>query len=198
MAWLKEIRGMPVVSVAEGKELGKVDSLLVDVGAGTVRWLQLGKSRFFGETRVISVDEIQAIGENAITVESETAAVRIDRVTEAQELSREKRRIIGTRVLTNKGRMLGEIRDYEIDVDTFQITRYEIGKGDLLGARSRVATADYVLTIGPDAVLVDAAIESEWFPEEVDEVQAPFPEDVEEEPAEDAAPEEEHDGDWPG
>ncbi len=192
MAWWKEIRGMPVVSVAEGKELGKVDALLVDVDAGKVRWLQLGKGGFFGETRVIPVDAVQAIGENAITVDSETSAVRIDEVAEAQEMSRDKRRIVGNRVLTNKGRLLGEIRDYEVDDETFQITRYEVGKGDLLGTRSQTAIAGYVLTIGPDAVLVDAAIESEWLaaemaePEEGEEI-----EDIEEleEPEEPEEPE---------
>lgn len=196
MAWWKEIKGIPVVSVAEGKELGKVDTLLVDVDAGTVRWLRLGKGGFFGETRVISVDAIQAIGENAITVDSETSAVRIEEVTEAEELSRDKRRMIGNRMLTNEGRLLGEIRDYEIDDDTFQITCYEIGKSDLLGTRSRHAAADYVLTIGPDAVLVDAAIEGELLPEEPEEIEPFLPEGVEEEPAGDTAPEEEDDGDW--
>jgi uncharacterized protein YrrD len=161
MAWWKEIRGMPVVSVAEGKEVGKVDALLVDPEAGEVRWLRLGKGGFFGENRVISTDAVQAIGENAITIDSETSAVLIDEVAEAQELSRDKRRILGNRVLTNRGRLLGEIRDYEIDDETFEITRYEIGKGDLLGSRSQQATANYVLTIGPDAVLVDAAMERE-------------------------------------
>ena len=182
MAWWKEIKGMPVVSVAEGKELGKVEALLVDPEAGEARWLRLGKGGFFGENRVISTDAVQAIGENAVTVDSETSAVPIDEVAEAQELSRDKRRILGNRVLTNRGRLLGEIRDYEIDDETFQITRYEIGKGDLLGTRSRQASAGFVLTIGPDAVLVDAAIEGELAaegaepaetPEEIPEIEDP-------------------------
>lgn len=196
MAWQRGIRGMPAVSVAEGKELGKVDALLVDMDTGAVRWLRLGKGGFFGETRVISTDAVQAIGENAVTVDSEASAVRIQEVAEAQELSRDKRRIIGNRVLTNKGRLLGEIQDYEIDVDTFQITHYRIGKSDLLATRSRDVSADYVLTIGPDAVLVDAAIEEELIIEEPEEPQALPPESLEEEEAKEARSGEE--GDWPG
>jgi uncharacterized protein YrrD len=164
MTWWKEIRGLSVVSLAEGKELGKIDALLVDVDITTVRWLQLRKGGVFGRTRVISVDAVQAVGENAITVDSETSAVLRRESSEAQKLAQDKRRIIGNRVLTNKGRLLGEIRDYEIDVETFKITRYEIGKGDLLGTRTQPVAADYVLTIGPDAVLVEAAIESELLP----------------------------------
>lgn len=181
MTWWKEIKGMPVVSVAEGKELGKVDTLLIDPDDGSIRWVQLAKGGFFGETRVISVHAVQAIGENAITVDSEASAMRIDEVPDAQELAREKRRVLGNRILTNKGRLLGEIRDYEIDAETFRITRYEIGKSDLLGARSRYVAADHVLTIGPDAVLVDAAVESELLAAEPEEVQQPPPEKAEEE-----------------
>lgn len=184
MAWLREIRGLSAVSVAEGKELGKIDALLVDVATNRVRWLRLGKTGFFGETRVISVDAVQAIGENAITVDSEASAVPIDEVGEAQELSQDPRRIVGNRMLTDKGRLLGKIRDYEIDEETYEITRYVIGKDDLIGAQSRQVPADYVLTIGPDAVLVDAAIEDEMLPEVEEQIQVPLPEHVEEEPGE--------------
>ncbi len=187
MAWLRKIRGMPAVSVAEGKEVGKVDAVLVDVDAGAARWLRLGKVGFFGGTRVISVDAIQAIGENAITVDSETSAVPIDDVAEAQELSQDKRRIVDNRMLTNKGRLLGEIRDYELDDETYEIVRYEIGKADLLGAQAQRVPADYVLTIGPDAVLVDAAIEDEISLEVPEEPEEPEETWEPEEPAEEGA-----------
>lgn len=161
MAWRKEIRGMPVVSVGEGKDLGRVDALLVDPDEARVRWLRLGKGGFFGETRVIAVGAIEAIGENAITVDSEASATRIEEVAEAQELARDKRRLVGNRVLTEKGRLLGEIHDYELDEDTFRIIQYEIGKGDLLGAQPRYIAAERVRTIGPDAVLVEASTEED-------------------------------------
>lgn len=166
MAWWKQLKGMPVVSVAEGRELGKVETLLVDVETGTVKWVQLARRSFLGKRRIVSMAVVGAIVENAITVDSEESVRRLEEVPEARELSRDRRRIIGNRVLTNKGRLLGQIRDYEFDEDTFQIVRYEIGKGDLLGTRSRLAYAEHVLTIGPDAVLVDAAIESDLTIEE--------------------------------
>ncbi len=200
MAWLRDIQGMPVLSVAEGKELGKVDALLFDIEDRVIRWLQLGKAGFFGETRVISVDAVQAIGENAITVDSESSAVPIEDIAEAQELARDKRRIVGNRMLTDRGRLLGEIRNYEIDEETFEITQYEIGKGDLIGTRPQVVPADYVLTIGPDAVLVEAEIEDELL-EKVEELQAPLPPAGEEEPVEDVgveeAAEDDQENDWP-
>jgi uncharacterized protein YrrD len=173
VAWRKEIRGMPVVSVGEGKELGRVDTLLVDPDEASVRWLRLGKGGFFGETRVIAVRAIEAIGENAITVDSEASATRIEEVAEAQELVRDKRRLVGNRVLTEKGRLLGEIHDFELDEDTFRILQYEVGKGDLLGAQPHYIAAERVLTIGPDAVLVEAGVEEDLAQDVDDEVDAP-------------------------
>lgn len=178
MAWRKQIRGMPVVSLGEGKELGRVDALLVDPDEARVRWLRLGKGGFFGETRVISVQAIEAIGENAITVDSEASATRIEEVAEAQELARDKRRLVGNRVLTEKGRLLGEIQDFELDEDTFRIVQYEIGKGDLLGTQPHYIPAERVRTIGPDAVLVEAGVEDDLArdadtPNAGDDVEAP-------------------------
>jgi uncharacterized protein YrrD len=201
VAWQKEIRGMPVVSVGEGKELGRVDALLVDPDEARVRWLRLAKGGFFGETRVIAMRAIEAIGENAITVDSEASAVRIDEVAEAQEMARDKRRLIGNRVLTDKGRLLGEIHDYELDEDTFHIIQYEIGKGDLLGSQAYYIAAERILTIGPDAVLVESGAEEDLpraaeEPVARDEVEAPdeaapgwaLRSDTADEPADDETP----------
>lgn len=200
MAWLKQVRGLPAVSVAEGKDVGKIDALLVDTDDRVVRWLRLGKAGFFGETRVISVDAVQAVGENAITIDSEASAVRIEEVAEAQDLAQDRRRIVGNRMLTDKGRLLGEIRDYEIDEETFEIVRYEIGKGDLIGTQARRVPADYVLTIGPDAVLVDASIEDDLLAEEAERATPWEPEEPwqseEEAGAQDDVAAEESESDW--
>lgn len=75
---------------------------------------------------------------------------------EAEALVSAKRGLIGHPAVTERGKRLGEIGDYEFTPDTFVLTKVFVSPSmNLLGKFLTIPSAK-VLTIGQDAVIVTA------------------------------------------
>ena len=71
------MKGLPVVTVAEGKRVGKIDDLVVDPDLKTVSWLRLhdgGVGMLGGERLWVSAAAVHGIGEHAVTINTEADA----------------------------------------------------------------------------------------------------------------------------
>ena len=157
MARYERIKGLPVVTVAEGKKIGKVDDLVVDPDRKAVSWLRLHTGGLLGGERMwVPVAAVHGMGEDAVTINAEADVRAPADAPEAGVLVKAKRGIIGNKVVTENGERLGEVRDYEFAPDTFALTYLFVPPGmNLLGQFLTIA-ADKVLTIGEDAIVVSA------------------------------------------
>ena len=164
MARYERIKGLPVITMAEGKQVGKVDDLVVDPERKAVRWLRLHTGGLLGGERLwVPVDAVHGLGEDAVTINAEADVRAPADAPEADTLVKARRGIIGNKVVTENGERLGEVRDYEFTQDTFALTYLFIPPGmDILGQFLTIA-ADKVLTIGEDVIVVatDAVMRSE-------------------------------------
>ena len=164
MARYERIKGLPVITMAEGKQVGKVDDLVVDPERKAVRWLRLHTGGLLGGERLwVPVDAVHGLGEHAVTINAEADVRAPADAPEADTLVKARRGIIGNKVVTENGERLGEVRDYEFTQDTFALTYLFIPPGmNILGQFLTIA-ADKVLTIGEDVIVVaaDAVMRSE-------------------------------------
>ena len=98
------MKGLSVVTMAEGKQVGKVDGLVVDPDRKTVAWLRLHTGGFLGGDRMwVSVSAVHGVGEDAVTINAETDVRAPADVPEADTLVKAKREIIGNKVVTENG-----------------------------------------------------------------------------------------------
>src|SRR5450759_4879137 len=119
MARYEFMKGLPVITMAGGKEVGKVDDLVVDPVRKAVRWLRIHRGGLLGGDRLcVSVDAVHGLGEDALTINAEADLRAPADATEAEDLVKAKRRVIGNEVITENGERLGEVRDYEFAPDT--------------------------------------------------------------------------------
>ena len=68
------VKGLPVITMAEGKQVGKTDDLVIDPGRKAVSWLRLhagGVGMLGGEWLWVSVAAVHGIGEDAVTINAE-------------------------------------------------------------------------------------------------------------------------------
>jgi sporulation protein YlmC with PRC-barrel domain len=159
MARYEFMKGLPVITMAEGKQIGKVDDLIVDPERKAVSWLRLhrgGVGMLGGERLWIPTEAVHSVGEDAVTINAEADARAPADAPEALALVKAKRGVIGNKVITESGERLGEVRDYEFDPDTFALTSLSVPPGMNVVGEILTIAGDKVLTIGEDVIVVAA------------------------------------------
>ena len=159
MARYEFVKGLPVITMAEGKQVGKVDDLVVDAERKAVRWLRIrsgGMGMLGGERLWVSADAVHGVGDDAITINTEADARTPADAPEALALVKAKRGVIGDEVMTGNGECLGEVRDYEFDPVTFALTSISVPPGMNVVGEILTIPGDKMLSIGEDVLVVAA------------------------------------------
>ena len=155
MASYEFVKGLPVITMAEGKQIGKVDDLVIDPERKAVGWLRLHSGGVLGGERLwVSTEAVHGVGEHAVTINAEADARAPADAPEALALVKAKREIIGNKVMTENGERVGEVRDYEFNPDTFALTSLSIPPSMGLAGDTLMIAGDKVLTIGEDVIVV--------------------------------------------
>ncbi len=157
MARYEFMKGLPVITVAEGKQIGKVDDLVVDPERKAVSWLRLHSGGMLGGERLwVPVEAVHGVGEDAVTIKAEADARAPADAAEALALVKAKREVIGCKVITENGERVGVVRDYEFDPVTFALTSLSVPPGMNVVGEILTIPGDKVLTIGEDMIVVTA------------------------------------------
>lgn len=156
----QEILGLPVISISNGVEAGRVKGILVDGEKGSVNYLVVDEGIQVYGARVIPSSDILGIGEDALTIESENVIVDINQIPEAVQQLKKDIQVKGTRVLTKKGKIIGEIGDFYVDdEDHFSIIGLEFIV-DSLQKETRIIPRKSVITFGKTLTIVENYVES--------------------------------------
>ena len=157
MARYEFVKGLPVITMAEGKQIGKIDDLIIDPERKAVSWLRLHSGGMLGGERLwVSTEAVHGVGEDAVTINAEADARAPADAPEALALVKAKRGVIGNKVMTENGERVGEVRDYEFDPDTFALTSLSVPPGMNVVGEILMIPGDKVLTIGKDMIVVAA------------------------------------------
>lgn len=156
----QEIIGLPIISISDGMEVGKVKSLIINADKGAVDYIVVDSGIQILSARVIPTDNILGVGEYALTIENDNAINDIGKIPAAIDLLQKNIQVKGTKVLTKKGRLIGEIGDIYIDEnDCFRITGLEY-IADITQKRIRIIPRDSVITFGKNLVVVTDDVEN--------------------------------------
>jgi sporulation protein YlmC with PRC-barrel domain len=154
------VKGLPVITLAEGRQIGKVDDLIVDPERKAVSWLRVhsGGMGMLGAARLwVAAEAVHGVGEHAVTINAEADARSAGDAPEAFALGKAKRGIIGSKVMTENGQRLGEVRDYEFDPYSFALTSLSIPPAGNVPGDILTIAGENVLTIGEDVIVVATA-----------------------------------------
>jgi sporulation protein YlmC with PRC-barrel domain len=147
-----KLKGMAVVSIAEGAKLGYVDDLLFDTQ--TLRPVAL-RVAAGGQHFVIPFEQLKNIGADAITVESsQVTQVAGKEGTFSNLLGLSK--IKGLKVIDTAGTFLGTIASVEIDLADGHVLSLTAHKGGVLGLGGTSTTIDTaaIRSVGAEIVTV--------------------------------------------
>ncbi|WP_018086129.1 PRC-barrel domain-containing protein [Desulfurispora thermophila] len=151
----KQFPGLPVVSLAEGRQIGTVKDLVINPAARAVAALIIETGAWRKEQRFIPYQRIHSVGDDAITIHRSSNVEKGTSLPEIMQLLKERVTLTGSRLLTPGGQVLGRVEEYYVDVKTGQIVGLEISGGQLGGLLKGRAFLDsnLVETIGPRLII---------------------------------------------
>ncbi|MBO8138097.1 MAG: PRC-barrel domain-containing protein [Desulfotomaculum sp.] len=146
----KQLIGLPVVSITEGKKIGKVKELVANPASKFVAALIIEKKGIFKEQKFIPYSNVSSIGDDAITIEKSSSAKKGTNLPEIVHLARDKHPLIGCKVVAENGSLLGVVEEYYIDTKDGSLSGFEISGNFINSIMSGRAFLDISLvrTIG--------------------------------------------------
>jgi uncharacterized protein YrrD len=147
-----ELVGVLVISIKEGKEVGKVKEILIDPLKGKIIGMVLEGEKWYQEARVITSEAIRSLGEYAITIDSISSVSKVSSNPEIMNLLDKKIEEKTRKVITESGKLVGTVSEYFIDIQTQEIVAHEL-------ASDYIIPASAVLTVGEDVLVVSEDLE---------------------------------------
>ncbi len=155
-----EVLGLPIISISDGVEVGKVKSILINAEKGAIDYIVVDSGIQILSARVIPTGSILGIGEYALTIENDSAINDIGKIPAAIDLLQKNIQVKGAKVLTRKGRLVGEIGDFYLDEnDACKITGLEY-VADITHKRVRIIPRESVITFGKNLIVVSDDVEN--------------------------------------
>ncbi|HHW06858.1 MAG TPA: hypothetical protein GXX34_04900 [Clostridia bacterium] len=159
----KRLFALPVISLNDGEELGKVQGVVIDPEAIALAALILDyRKGIFREPRLIPFEHITSFGDYAVTVKDSGACERVNQSPHLATLFRRSPRVLGAKVLTEDGNYLGTVEEFFFDPATGKINGLELGNSllDNLMHGKTVIKGCVITTIGKSAVIVKSDTEA--------------------------------------
>lgn len=156
----KEIIGLPIISISDGTEVGKVKTVIINAEKGAIDYVVVDSGIQILSAKVIPTEYVLGIGEYALTIENEDAINDISKIPAAIDLLQKNIQVKGTKVLTKKGRLIGEIGDiYVNEDDNCAIIGLEF-IADITQKNVRIIPRDSIITFGKNLVVVKDDVEA--------------------------------------
>ncbi len=145
----REIIGLTVVSIQEGKELGVVKQLVIDAATGSIAALLIDDGKWYLGAKALPFSAINGLGEYAVTITSESDIIAITPTSTIGKLIAQDVTVVGSAVLTHNGNISGAVSEILIDLDG-QISECLIDESDELHS----VLKERVITFGKDVLII--------------------------------------------
>lgn len=148
----RDIIGLPVISIADGKEMGTIKSLVVNPDQGSVEFMVVSSEEWELGIKAIPFKLIVGLGEFAVTIESSSSIIDLAEIPIANELLAKNIQIHATRIITRKGRLMGQAEEYFLDEETGKIAAVSFRPHG--SEEQKILPEDIVLTFGREIIVV--------------------------------------------
>ncbi|RCJ39977.1 hypothetical protein A6769_05320 [Nostoc punctiforme NIES-2108] len=145
-----------VVTYDTGKKIVRIIDLIFDRERNQLLGFLVAEKGLFRDAKVIPLQEVQAIGSDAIVVNSKESVVKAHRVPVIKEILHQNIVLRKKRILTTEGLDLGGLVDLFFDEHSGLVEGYEVSGGvfaDAYSGRSFVPASE-TLKIGDDVAFV--------------------------------------------
>jgi uncharacterized protein YrrD len=150
----KEIYDLPVISISDVNQIGKVKGLIINPENFSVDFLTVEQDDWQVSVKAIPYPKIVGIGESAVMVEKTNSVIDLNELPFINQLLNKQIHLIGSKVLTRKGDLSGEISDYFFNDDNGQLESLLI----LSGSNELFLPIENVISFGKDRVIINDSL----------------------------------------
>jgi uncharacterized protein YrrD len=150
---------MPVFSINEAAEIGQVKDIIIDPVEKCLLALAVDKRGWYHDVRVIPAGKIRSIGEDTINIDEKQSATRAVNLPKIVEYMHHPYELVGSKIISDDGHSLGRVERYYVERASGAVSRIEVSGGifSRIWSGRVFIPAEYVMTIGEAAVVVDRA-----------------------------------------
>lgn len=159
MEKLSRIVGLRMLAIKEGVECGKIREVVLDVEKKSVRYIVLDTNKGCFGLKLLENALVTSTGQDYATTATSETIINFWENEEAMKLAFTDADLIGARVVSNQGDVVGQIMDIVFDVKSGEIEKYILEGGEVLDKGAVVHIAR-----GMVFVELDDVVESEPVP----------------------------------
>jgi sporulation protein YlmC with PRC-barrel domain len=146
------LRGLAIISIAEGTRLGRVDDLLIDIAERRIVALHCSDQ---GRRFIVPFQHVRNIGKDAITVESSQVTQIEGQGAQTPDTLRLDA-FLKLKAVDESGTLVGTVSQLDIDATTGRLVSLDAHRGGVLGLGGTTTTvaAEHIRAVGPELVTV--------------------------------------------
>lgn len=150
----RELTGLAIIDVRDGKKLGAADEVVISPDDGRLLGFVMKRGGLFSsEEAIVEIGDVRAIGPDAITVEGDEVAHTLEASADAFRAARSGGRTLpGRKVVTQNGSVVGQVSDVVVNEQQRRVTALIVGGGML--EQGNALQADRIVSVGPDVIIV--------------------------------------------
>ena len=152
-----EVQGLPIISIADGAEIGQAKSLIINPEKRSIDFVTIGHEEWEQEGKAIPFNKIIGIGDYAMTIDHESSVIEMNNIPVANEWLNRNTKIVQNRLMTKKGQLIGQAVEYIIDDETGEITQLIVKDQEGTFA----VDGQHVVTYGRDLIVVTEDVVTE-------------------------------------
>lgn len=156
----EELLELAIISIEDGREIGRVCDLIINPAQGAVEYLIVENgSRYIG-VKVLPFDMIEGVGAYAVTIANVSALTDLADRPEVNELLEKNVRVKGTKVLTKKGKLIGTVSEFLVDDENEgKIAGCEVAPVNGAAGAGAIP-AEQIITFGKDVLIITTDTET--------------------------------------
>lgn len=153
-----DVLGLPVMSLANGEEVGRVRDLLFDSNH-SLKGVMMESRGLLHRKHFIPADQIHALGDDCLTIKDASALTSLH--DQDQRGCYTMGSLKGKHVITRNGQELGQVKDVYFREELGSIVGYELSDGflsDVMEGRKILKRPEQI-TYGKDALIVPVSMQ---------------------------------------
>ncbi len=154
----RQILDLPVLSIEEGKEIGRVKHLVLNPQRGAVDFILVEDRAWYLGLKAIPYEAVQGIGEFALTVTNRSSLSEVTECAGIVDLLEKDLRLPGIKVLSSKGCLVGSVSEFYINDNSGDIAGCQLVPENSQTAAG-IIPGKFILTYGSDYLVVEEGIE---------------------------------------
>ncbi len=151
----KQVKGLAVISIADGAKLGVIESASLDIASKCIVGFAVAPSDGAGEPQFVTCADIHALGPDALTLDDASKMSGAQTKPEGSEFV-DLSELLKSKVVTEGGTFVGQVTCIEFGLDSYRLTQIAVSSGFMRG--NDTIHADDILNVAGELVVVADAV----------------------------------------